>query len=128
MNARRFRKPTEHQLHRHVVRGQQVLHRLRADRDQATQLGILMFALVAGKTDHQAVARWLQSPARGGRHGELPRKMVVGVLANVETLFAGISAGAVRDVASGEEPVPSPGPRSLPSLPRPLRRRTASAP
>ncbi|MDX1529871.1 MAG: MurR/RpiR family transcriptional regulator, partial [Gammaproteobacteria bacterium] len=44
-------------------------------------------------------ARWLQSIARGGRHGELLTEMARDALANIETLYAGVTAEAVKAAA-----------------------------
>ncbi|MDX1513004.1 MAG: MurR/RpiR family transcriptional regulator [Gammaproteobacteria bacterium] len=44
-------------------------------------------------------ARWLQSIAKGGRHGGLYRDMAASALDNVERLFAGISAKELKAAA-----------------------------
>ena len=55
--------------------------------------------LRAGRQDFPDRARWLQSIARGGRHGELLTEMAGGALSNIEALFAGITADGVKAAA-----------------------------
>ena len=52
-----------------------------------------------GRADFPDRARWLQTVARGGRHGELLTEMASGALSNIETLFAGITAEGIRSAA-----------------------------
>ncbi len=52
-----------------------------------------------GQQDFPDRARWLQSIARGGRHGELLTEMASGALSNVEALFAGITAEEMKSAA-----------------------------
>lgn len=53
----------------------------------------------AGRPDFPDRARWLQSIARGGRHGELLTEMASDSLSNIEALFAETTAGAVKAAA-----------------------------
>ncbi len=53
----------------------------------------------AGHQDFPDRARWLQAVAREGQHGELLHKMAVGAMSNVESLFAGVTAEAVKQAA-----------------------------
>ena len=53
----------------------------------------------AGRQDFPDRARWLQSIARGGRHGELLTEMARDTLSNIEALFEGITADAVKAAA-----------------------------
>ncbi len=52
-----------------------------------------------GAGDFPDRARWLQSIARGGRHGELLTEMAGGALANVEALYGEITAEGVKAAA-----------------------------
>ncbi len=52
-----------------------------------------------GRQDFPDRARWLQSIARGGRHGELLIEMASGALSNIEALYAGITADALKAAA-----------------------------
>lgn len=53
----------------------------------------------AGRPDFPDRARWLQSIARGGRHGELLIEMARDTLSNVEALFEGVTAEGVKGAA-----------------------------
>ncbi|MDX1430854.1 MAG: MurR/RpiR family transcriptional regulator [Gammaproteobacteria bacterium] len=53
----------------------------------------------SGRQDFPDRARWLQSIARGGRHGELLTEMARDIFANTESLFAGITTDAVKVAA-----------------------------
>lgn len=53
----------------------------------------------SGRQDFPDRARWLQSIARGGRHGELLTEMAQGAMGNIETLYAGVTADAVKQAA-----------------------------
>ncbi len=55
--------------------------------------------LRAGRRDFPDRARWLQSIARGGRHGELLTEMASDALANIEALYAGITAEELKAAA-----------------------------
>ncbi len=52
-----------------------------------------------GRQDFPDRARWLQSIARGGRHGELLTEMAGGALSNIEALFKGVTAEAIKAAA-----------------------------
>ncbi|MDA0701633.1 MAG: MurR/RpiR family transcriptional regulator [Proteobacteria bacterium] len=56
-------------------------------------------ALRAGRESFPDRARWLQSIARGGRHGPLYRDMAASSFDNVERLFAGTSAEEIKRAA-----------------------------
>ncbi|MCP4328214.1 MAG: MurR/RpiR family transcriptional regulator [Alphaproteobacteria bacterium] len=56
-------------------------------------------ALRTGRESFPDRARWLQSIARGERFGGLMRDMAASVLANVEALYAGIDAAAMKGAA-----------------------------
>lgn len=56
-------------------------------------------ALRAGHDSFPDRARWLQSIARGGRHGQLFSDMAATTLANVEQLFAGIAVADLKAAA-----------------------------
>lgn len=56
-------------------------------------------SLRAGRQDFPDRARWLQSIARGGRHGELLTEMASDALSNIEALFGAISVDAVKAAA-----------------------------
>ena len=56
-------------------------------------------ALRSGRDSFPDRARWLQSIARGGRHGGLFGEMAAMTLENVEQLFAGITADQVKAAA-----------------------------
>ena len=53
----------------------------------------------AGRHDFPDRARWLQSIARGGRHGELLTEMARDTLSNVEALYEGVTAEGVKAAA-----------------------------
>ena len=55
--------------------------------------------LRTGRQDFPDRARWLQSIARGGRHGELLTEMASDTLSNIEALFGGITAEALKAAA-----------------------------
>jgi DNA-binding MurR/RpiR family transcriptional regulator len=52
-----------------------------------------------GREDFPDRARWLQSLARGGRHGSLYRDMAAATIENVEQLYGGATAVEVKAVA-----------------------------
>jgi DNA-binding MurR/RpiR family transcriptional regulator len=56
-------------------------------------------ALRAGRESFPDRARWLQSIARGGRHGPLYRDLAASGFDNVERLFAGTSAEEIKRAA-----------------------------
>ncbi len=55
--------------------------------------------LRSGRRSFPDRARWLQSIARDGRHGDLLKDMASDTLANLESLFAGMTAGSVKAAA-----------------------------
>lgn len=56
-------------------------------------------ALRSGGENFPDRARWLQSIARGGRHGRLYGDMAASTIENIEQLFAGTTAEAVKAAA-----------------------------
>ena len=56
-------------------------------------------ALRAGRESFPDRARWLQSIARGGRHGRLFSEMAASTMENVEQLFSGTTAGELKAAA-----------------------------
>ncbi len=55
--------------------------------------------LRTGTTTYPDRARWLQSLAQGGSHGDLYSQMAAATLENAEQLFAGTDADQVKEVA-----------------------------
>ncbi len=56
-------------------------------------------SLRAGTENFPDRARWLQSLAKGGRHGGLYRGMAASTLDNIESMFAGLTAREVKAAA-----------------------------
>jgi DNA-binding MurR/RpiR family transcriptional regulator len=56
-------------------------------------------SLRAGHESFPDRARWLQSLAKGGRHGGLISEMAATTIENIEQLFAGITLGDVKSAA-----------------------------